>query len=153
MSFTEEHLNKEIARLEEQVKNLKEKLQKSHITNDKIIEVLEFYTKDNFLIQESKVMECRSRGDLTFLIAPAGTLAKECLSSIKKEDCDLELYETLSFYAHNYLIVELNSNTIIEAWDDGFCGISRKPGFHAKVALANYKKKLLSHDKNKSSSC
>ncbi len=153
MSFTESCINEEITHLNTQIKVLQERLSLPHDTNDTVAKVLEFYTKDNFLIQEGKVMECKSRGDLTFLIAPAGTLAKECLSSIKKEDCDLELYETLSFYAHNYLTIELNSNTIIEAWDDGFCGISRKPGFHARVALVNYKKKLLSHDKNKSSSC
>lgn len=146
MSFTEEYLNKEIARLEEQVKNLKERLQKSHITNDKIIEVLEFYTKDNFLILDKKVMERKSEGDLKFLIAPVGTYAKEFLSSIKKEDCDKDLYNALKFYAHNHIGVDIfnnRSNKIIESWDDGYEGWSEKPGFHAKLAIEEYKENLL----------
>ena len=145
MSFTEECLNKEITRLEEQMKNLKGKLQKSYSTNDKIIEVLEFYTKDNFLIQDKKVMECQKQEDGKVLIAPAGTYAKEFLSSIKKEDCDKDLYSTLKFYAHNYLIIDLwyGGNKIIEAWDDGYEGWSKEPGFHAKLAIKEYKENLL----------
>lgn len=146
MSFTEEYLNKEIARLEEQVKNLKERLQKSHITNDKIIEVLEFYTKDNFLIQDKKVMECQKQRDDKVLIAPVGTYAKEFLSPIKKEDCDKDLYNTLKFYAHNHIGVDIfhnRSNKIIESWDDGYEAWSKEPGFHAKLAIEKYKENLL----------
>lgn len=143
MSLTEKCIKKEISCLEKQIKVLNRRLKEPHDINDKIIERLEFYTiQDNFIVQNRKVMECQKQEDIKVLIAPAGTYAKELLSSINKADCDKDLYNTLKFYAHNYLEVSLfnKGNKIEEAWDDGYECWSREPGFHAKLAIENYKK-------------
>ena len=118
-------------------------LKESYDINKKIIEILKFYTiQDNFIIQDKKVMECKKQRNSKVLIAPAGTHAKELLSSINKADCDKDLYKTLAFYAHNYLEINLfnRGNKIEEAWDDGYECWSKEPGYHAKLAIKNYKK-------------
>ena len=51
--------------------------------------------------------------------------------------CDKDLYFILKFYAHNYLQDE--GNKIIETWNDGYEVWSKEPGFHAKLAIENYK--------------
>lgn len=45
---------------------------------------VEFYSKDNFLEQEGKILECKNTGELTFKIQPAGTFARETLESVNE---------------------------------------------------------------------
>ena len=142
MSFTEEYVKEAISCLEEKIKALKKRLQKKDV-NDRIIEILKFYTiQDNFIVLDKNVMECQKQRDSKVLISPAGTYAKELLSSINKADCDKDLYNTLKFYAHNYLGVSLlnKGDKIEEAWYDGYESWVKEPGYHAKLAIENYKK-------------
>lgn len=146
MSHTISYLEKTKQHYENLIKKIEDKivLLKDSDPNEVLLEILEFYSKNNFFFQDDQIVECKGKGDLTFEIAPVGTYANKLMSEFnEKRTCDKKLLEAVNFYKNADKFAKVQDKEIVEAWDDGWQGICKDFGWHARTALKTYKDNLM----------